>query len=350
MAQNNWQPAPPLPGFSAAERSAHTTIWPVWSGSVDADNVQALKTRRLTRKQQRDYLKAAVRLEQETRTPGKRGGCGAIGRASMAVHKALIGCMGEKTGAIYPTQKTLGVKTNYSERHVQTAKGHLKDLGMISWTRRCRDGRSHDEKGHFAKHQTSNWYIIHPPSKWRGYQEPPPPRWTPKPGTWGDPMPISDEQFDREAASIAATPSLADYAAQEGPPPTCLADATDAHPWRRGGKPMPLSQAEYELLTDAQRQSYDRYRGTIWNEHQQEREQAPERFAFTLMDFYDALFPEGDPPPWARAECDRLEEVIWRRLGGGDRLQTAGGLPGKAARAEADSPISRQPDNPCAAG
>jgi hypothetical protein len=199
---------------------------------------------------------------------------------------------------------------------------------MIRWVNRCVGGR--DANGRFAKRQTSNYYIIEPPSKWRGYQPPPPPRWTPKPGTYGDHTPISDAQFDRAAASIAAAASPADSA--HGQQPACLADATDAHPWRRGGKPLPLSQAEYELLTDAERQAYDGFLGAIWSEHQQERQQSPERFAFTGMEFYDALSTTGDPPPWVRAECDRLEEVIWRRRGG----RSAG----------ADSPISREPP-PC---
>jgi hypothetical protein len=84
------------------------------------------------------------------------------------------------TGRLDPSYAAIARKAGVCVRTVATALARLRELGILSWVRRCaeswRDGR-------FVLEQETNAYAVLPATQWRGYQ---PPLEAPAPGTWGN--------------------------------------------------------------------------------------------------------------------------------------------------------------------
>jgi hypothetical protein len=71
---------------------------------------------------------------------------------------------------------------------VVDALARLRDLGLLTWQRRCEETR--DAEGRFRLRQRTNAYGLLPPSQWRGYRNTDPP--PSDPATLGAPEPIPD--------------------------------------------------------------------------------------------------------------------------------------------------------------
>ena len=160
-----------------AVKSGYAT-WPVWKGSA---RHQVRPPRPPSRKEaQRLYFRLEG-YERQSRAHGRQDG--AVGRNGLAIARALLfGFLNYRTGQLDPSYETIARKACISIRSVARGLRALKEIGFLSWVRRCvevsRDGR-------YSLEQESNLYVINSASAWRGYTPPaePPP---PEAGTWGD--------------------------------------------------------------------------------------------------------------------------------------------------------------------
>ena len=172
---------PPLPGFTAL--ASTYAPWPVWSGSV-ANPVRFVPMAK----------KAAVRLwhrardfDRSTHEPGQHGG--AVGHTGLAVLHALIfDFLNHRTGRLDPSYAAIAAKAGVCVRTVASALARLRELGILSWVRRCAE-RWQD--GRFVLEQQTNEYGLLPESQWRGYRAPAEPT-GPAAGTWGEPARMPD--------------------------------------------------------------------------------------------------------------------------------------------------------------
>ena len=119
--------------------------------------------------------------------PGLHGG--AVGHSAMLVLQSLIfDFLNYRTGRLDPSYAAIARKANVCERVVASGIQRLRDLGILTWVRRCaeywRDGR-------YVREQQTNAYAVLPCSGWRGYT-PPPEAPAPLPGTWGAPPRMPD--------------------------------------------------------------------------------------------------------------------------------------------------------------
>lgn len=168
----------PIPALDAPTKAP----WPVWRGSVRNPVQFAAMTK-----------KAAVRLWHRARDydrgshqPGRHGG--AVGPSAMQVLHALIfDFLNATTGRLDPSYAAIARKAGVCERTVATALARLRDLGILTWVRRCAESW---QDGRFVLAQETNAYGLQPETGWRGWRPPPASPTAPLAGTWGDPPPM----------------------------------------------------------------------------------------------------------------------------------------------------------------
>ena len=174
-------PLPSLPGFAGPRTYA---AWPVWKDSAREE----VRFAPLPKKEAARRWHKARRFDRQTHTKGKHGG--ALGRTGLAVlYVLLFDFLDYATGRLDPSYDAIAQKAGVCRRAVVEKMKQLRDLGLLHWQRRCREGK--DAAGHFRLVQETNAYAVLPPSHWKGYHEPPPPP-PPEPGTWGDHPPLPD--------------------------------------------------------------------------------------------------------------------------------------------------------------
>jgi hypothetical protein len=174
--------SPPLPGLAGLKTYA---TWPVWRDSVRGE----VRLAPLPKKEAARRWHKARRFDRQTHTPGKHGGV--IGRTGLAVLYALLfDFLDYTTGRLDPSYDAIAAKAGVCRRAAVSAVRRLKELGLLNWQRRCREGK--DEAGRFRLAQETNAFAVLPSSHWRGYRDPPeaPP---PHPTTWGATPPLPDQ-------------------------------------------------------------------------------------------------------------------------------------------------------------
>ena len=190
-----------LPGIPGLNGGKTYAAWPVWSGSFRGEvrfaplpKKQALKL----------YHKA--RAWNRQKLAGRYGG--SIGSAALRVLECLIfDFLNFASGRLDPGYEAIARKTGLGRSTVATALVRLKELGIITWIRRCAEDR--DAAGRYMLCQETNAYAILPASQWRGYDrqpEPPPPH----PSTWGacPPLPPLIEQAIDEQKHGGGVPAI----------------------------------------------------------------------------------------------------------------------------------------------
>jgi len=204
-----------LPGFPIPQSRAP---WPVWRGSVAGP----VRFTPMSRKEAAKLWHAARKWERETRQPGRHGGI--IGRIGLQSYHALgFEFQNFRTGRIDPSLDALARKAICCRRALCTALARLRDLGMITWTRRCEESRN--EHGRFRLRQRTNAYVLLPPSQWKGYRKNSPPM--PTPDTLGAPERVPDP-IEAAVAEIAHGQRMAAISALEADPRDALATALAA--------------------------------------------------------------------------------------------------------------------------
>jgi len=201
-----------LPGFPNPQSCAP---WPVWRGSVAGP----VRFAALSRKQAARLWHAARRWDRDTRQPGRHGGI--IGRTALAALYALLfDFLNHRTGRLDPSLEAIARKAGCCRRAVVDALARLRDLGLLTWQRRCEKDR--DAEGRFRLRQKTNAYGLLPPSQWRGYRDTDPP--PPSPDVLGAPERVPDP-IEAAVAEITNGQHKAAVAALEADPRDRLAMA-----------------------------------------------------------------------------------------------------------------------------
>ncbi len=158
---------------------------PVLRGSTK----QAVPWGRMSRAVRARRYANAERFDRATKQAGRHGGV--IGHTALKVYHALLfGFFNLKTGQLDPSYDAIAKRANLCRKAVWAALRRLKALGLIAWTRRCRDGQ--DAAGRFVLRQETNAYQVQAEDAWRGFVPAPEAPRTPEPGTWGAPVPVLD--------------------------------------------------------------------------------------------------------------------------------------------------------------
>jgi hypothetical protein len=137
--------------------------------------------------------KAAIRLyhrarewERRTHQPGRHGGV--VGRIGLAVLQTLIfDYLNHATGQLDPSYEGIAKKAGVSRASVWRALVRLRDLGILTWLRRC---IGEMRGGRYVLAQERNAYAVQGETAWRGYRAPPEAPSAPEAGTWGDHPPM----------------------------------------------------------------------------------------------------------------------------------------------------------------
>src|SRR3954452_15316134 len=109
----------------------------------------------MSRKQAAQLWHKARRWDRDTRQPGRHGGI--IGRTALAVLYALaLDFQNFRTGRLDPSLDAIAEKASCCRRAVVDALARLRDLGLLTWQRRCQEDR--DAEGHFRLRQCTNAY------------------------------------------------------------------------------------------------------------------------------------------------------------------------------------------------
>jgi hypothetical protein len=183
----------PLPGFIPTHRP---DTWQVWSGSC----AQPVRFGAVSKKH-------AVKLYHQARVWNRqrraRGYGGALGSAAMRVLESLLfDFLNFRSGRLDPSYEGIARKTGLGRSTVAVALARLKELGIISWLRRCSEDRDH--QGRFVLRQETNAYAVLPASQWQGYAPPadaPPPL---HPTEWGAAPPTLPPLLEQAAAASRA--------------------------------------------------------------------------------------------------------------------------------------------------
>ena len=175
---------PRLPGITALCSSLKTYApSPVWRDST----TEPVTWQRMPKKATVKLWHRARDFERRTRQKGQQDG--ALGRNGLAVlHTLIFDFLNYRTGRLDPAISTIARLAAISARSAARGLAALKAAGVLNWLRRCTASM---EDGRFTLRQESNAYAILPPSHWRGYRPPEPPR-PPEAGTWGDHPPLPD--------------------------------------------------------------------------------------------------------------------------------------------------------------
>src|SRR3954464_10883545 len=167
-----------LPGFPQTRAP-----WPVWRGSIAGP----VRFAAMSRKQAAQLWHKARGWDRETRQPGRHGGV--IGRTALSVFYVLaFDFQNFRTGRLDPALDAIAEKASCCRRAVVDALARLRDLGLLTWQRRCEETR--DPEGRFRLRQKTNAYGLLPPTQWLGYRDNDPP--PPDPATLGAPERMPD--------------------------------------------------------------------------------------------------------------------------------------------------------------
>jgi hypothetical protein len=168
--------------LTAPLRTETCKIWPVWRDSVR----NFVKFEPIPRKLAGKLWHKARRWDQRTHRHGKHGGI--IGASALTVFYVLThDFLNYASGRLDPSIAAIAHAASLAESTVYLALKRLKLLGLLNWTRRCREDR--DETGQFRLRQDTNAYRVLPHSEWLGYRDdaaPPPTK-----DTLGYPEPVS---------------------------------------------------------------------------------------------------------------------------------------------------------------
>jgi len=180
---------PGLPGFEGPKTFA---AWPVWSDSTTKE----VLWQPMPKKAAVQLWHRARAFDRQTRQPGRHGG--AVGHAALQVlHTLIFDFLNYRTGRLDPSYEAIARKANVCVRTVANALKRLRELGILSWVRRC---AASWHEGRFMLAQETNAYAVLPAAQWRGYQPPPEPP-GPVAGTWGDhpglPCPLTRAAAER---------------------------------------------------------------------------------------------------------------------------------------------------------
>jgi hypothetical protein len=207
-----------LPTLSSLSSPQTYAPWPVWRDSVTGP----VRFAPLSRKQAARLWHKARRWDRETRRPGRHGGV--IGRTALVVLYTLafdfLNC---RTGRLDPSLNVIAHKAGVCRRAVVNAVQRLRELGLLTWKRRCEEER--DTEGRFRLRQRSNAYGLLPPSQWVGYRDTDPP--PPSPDALGAPDLVPDP-IEAAVAEITSGQRKAAVAALEADPRDRLALALAA--------------------------------------------------------------------------------------------------------------------------
>lgn len=165
-------PMPALPGFHTA------AAWPVWAGST----TQPVDWHPMPKKAAIRLWHRARDFDRRTHQPGRHGG--AVGSSALLVLHALIfDFWNFRTGRLDPGYAAIAHKSGVCQRTVASALARLRELGILTWLRRCQ--ATTGPGGRFRLEQQTNAYRVQPEAHWRGYT---PPAEAPAPaaGTWGE--------------------------------------------------------------------------------------------------------------------------------------------------------------------
>jgi hypothetical protein len=188
--------------------------WPVWRGSVAGP----VRFAAMSRKQAAQLWHKARRWDRDTRQPGRYGGI--IGRTALAVLYALaLDFQNFRTGRLDPSLDAIAAKAGCCRRAVANALARLRDLGLLTWQRRCEETR--DAEGRFRLRQRTNAYGLLLSSQWKGYRELPAPP-PPDPATLGAPERVPDP-LEAAVAELTHGQRKASLAALEADPNDKLA-------------------------------------------------------------------------------------------------------------------------------
>ena len=158
---------------------------PVLSGSSKKPAVWG----RMSRAERAKRYANAEKFDRETKEAGRHGG--AIGHTALKVyHTLLFGFFNMKSGQLDPSYDAIAKRANLCRKAVWSALRRLRELGLINWTRRCRD--TQDAAGRFVLRQETNAYQVEPETAWHGFRVAPALERKPEPGTWGAPAPVLD--------------------------------------------------------------------------------------------------------------------------------------------------------------
>ena len=177
-----------LPFIADWKNGATYAAWPVWSQSTTRDTRFVPMPKKAAI---RIYHKA-VEWNRRGKLAGRHGGL--IGSHDLLVlHSMIFDFLNHRTGRLDPSYSTIQRTTRLCRQTVAKALARLKELGIVNWTRRCREDK--DASGRFMLRQETNAYAILPTSQWRGYVDTDPPE-PPHPTEWGavPPLPSLIEQ------------------------------------------------------------------------------------------------------------------------------------------------------------
>jgi hypothetical protein len=180
---------PAMPGFTALSQTY--APWPVWSGSV----ANPVRFAPMAKKAAIKLWHRARDFDRNTHQAGRHGG--AVGPTALQVlHSLIFDFLNHRTGRLDPSYAAIAAKAGVCVRTVATALQRLRELGILSWVRRCaerwRDGR-------FMLEQQSNAYAVLPESQWRGYRPPPEPPAAP----WRMPSALVQAALESDPAAKA---------------------------------------------------------------------------------------------------------------------------------------------------
>ena len=154
---------PVLPGFTALSQTY--APWPVWAGSI----AKPVRFAPLAKKAAVKLWHRARAFDRGSHEPGHHGG--AVGHTALQVLHALIfDFLNFRTGQLDPSYAAIAAKAGVCVRTVASALARLKELGLLSWVRRCAESW---QDGRFVLEQETNAYAVLPESQWRGYRAPP---------------------------------------------------------------------------------------------------------------------------------------------------------------------------------
>src|SRR3954463_12120688 len=127
---------------------------PVWSGSTS----KPVKFTPLPKKAAMRLWQHARELDRQTKEKGCHGG--AIGHTGLQVlHSLIFDFLNFASGRLDPSQAAIARKANVCERTVRNALKRLRDLGILTWIRRCTESW---RAGRFVLEQQTNAYAIQP--------------------------------------------------------------------------------------------------------------------------------------------------------------------------------------------
>jgi hypothetical protein len=185
-----------LPFIADLKNGTSYASWKVWSGSTTKDARFVPMPKKVAI---RTYHKA-VEWNRRSKTPGCHGGV--IGsHVLLVLHSLVFDFLNHRTGRLDPSYNALQRSTRLCRQTIAGALARLKQLGIISWVRRCYEDW---DEGRFVLRQDTNAYAILPPTQWRNYMDVDLPE-APHPSAWGaaPPLPSLVEQAveDRNAGA-----------------------------------------------------------------------------------------------------------------------------------------------------